>query len=88
MLAISVYTTVTSAIGWAVAVAGIWECWPGRAMTVNIAFAAMTGMIAAMCWLDRHREKRDESRTLLIRTLADAVPAQPRAEVRHLSRAL
>lgn len=83
MLYISISMTITSVLSWATAVIELWECWPARVMPVTLAWAGMTGVIAALCWLFRYQVERDKSRTLLIRTLAGAVPAQPLAEVRQ-----
>lgn len=90
---VPVIVTVAAFICWAKAISGLWV-WPlpGHEWVVNLAAAIMLGVIAAMCWLERSRVKRehetDESRSLLLRTLADALPVRPLEQTRPLPRAL
>lgn len=68
MLITSIFVTISSVVSWAVAFAGIWHRW-------TPAWAAMTGVIAALCWIMRWRD-RSETR-LFIRSLGVAIQLIP-----------
>lgn len=61
---------------WGIAIAGTWAGWNPRAMPVDRAGAATAAVLAAVFWNARSRMIADRDREALIKTLADAVPAQ------------
>lgn len=87
MFASSVISTVVSAASWAAVFAGLWRSWAP-------AWAAMSGVIAALCWVNLWRQKHDleraalsADRSLLLRTLAGVVtPRQQPARTTALHR--
>lgn len=89
MLTASVTATVMSVASWAAVFTGAWQRW-------SPAWAAMTGVIATLCWTTRWRQRQDErqaaldaDRSLLLRTLAGvAVPPRPAAQTVRLHRVL
>lgn len=83
---IATVITAVAAFSWGTAVAGLWGPFPHRGADVNLAVAATTAVIAAMCWLTRYRARLDQSRDLLIEALADVAPPRPRAKTLPMPR--
>jgi hypothetical protein len=77
---LSVCGTVAAFAFWAIAVTRIFRPGNPDILRVDVGAAVMTGVIAAGCWLVRWRELHDQDKALLLRTLADAVPARPLAK--------
>lgn len=99
ILITSIAFTVAAGAMWGVAVDWVLT---GTALPLGGSAAATLTAVAAMCWMDlrrvtryRHRAQRDADRArqdqdkaLLIRTLADVVPARPLARVLRLARTI
>lgn len=74
---------------WGLVIAGFWaRPLPPRIQPAAIAASATTTVIAAMCWLNWWRARRDEDRSLLIRTLVGVVPSRREARTARLRRVL
>ena len=81
---------------WTVAAATTWaDLDAGRGLTVEAVGAGTATLLAWLAWQARRQERReqerkqaDRDRTILIRTLADAVPARPLARTIPFRRAL
>lgn len=72
----SIIVTVLAATFWVPAIVSPWESkWNSRLIMVDVALAVTTALVAALCWLEDRREHLDSEKALLIKTLADAVPA-------------
>lgn len=63
-------------------IAGTWLPWPARAYGDIRTAAAVTILIAAMCWAIGHAY--DANRSMLTRALSDAIRRLPEAERRAL----
>lgn len=76
---------VTAAVGlWGAAAATTWgNLDAGRGLTIEAVGAGTATLLAWYFWRDwrrdQERKQADRDRTILIRTLADAVPARPLA---------
>lgn len=77
----SIAVTLLAVTMWSIAVA-----WAVMADSVPLAGtgAAVLTVIAALCWLELRRAKKDRDKTILIRTLADAGRQGPRELPRTL----
>lgn len=69
ILAISIAFTIATAAMWGIALTWALE---GATLPLAGAAAATLTVIATQCWLELRRARRDQDKTVLIKTLADS----------------
>lgn len=80
----SVCVTIAAGVFLVLDVTGTADHWSVRFQVSDHDFTLITAFAAVALWLVRWRMGRDKDKTLLIKTLADAVPAQRTALAKTL----
>lgn len=91
--------SVLAGIFWGIAIAGLYDGLRMHDMSPDVGAAVTSSCIAAQCWLTAWRERRrelsemrqaeaDNDKAILLRTLADVLPARPWAPTIPFRRAL
>ena len=91
----SITAAITAMSAWGLAALSAWECVDPRGLSIEVGVGVTATLISVMWQLTGRRERQeqerarlDEDRTVLIRTLAAAVPARPLARTLPFRRAL
>lgn len=84
LCAASIVAVVAALAFWGLAAASAYAAFNPHGTAIEVGGATSSSVIAALCWLTRHRVEADQRRALLVRnqellikTLAGVVPAQP-----------
>jgi len=80
----SIFVTITAVIFTALDITGAGDGWSAFAQVGDHDATIITAVAAVVLWLARWWLRRDQDKALLIRTLADAVPAQRKELARTL----
>ena len=90
--AVSITVAIAALCFWVLAALSAWAYIDPRGMAIEVGIGTALSVMAVNFWRDRRRDRLDlerarldEDRTILIKTLADVVPARPAARPRAVT---